>query len=322
MVLKIGDLITPGSNQLRFGSFDTVEIRMLSIINVDDTARVVINEYGSNFEKSKSDPLTIIEANKSICGSSRAKYFQLEDYMIKTGTSKSLPTIAEEKEELSVIERAVSVSPIKGSQGVPEVDISSQEEATQQDNQYLDWEIIQEEEGQKSDVTEIGMDRDKEADKEIVNMEINEEQITANTHYSVRLENVMTEETKFSLEKIKEQSEVWEKQAAKLCSSVAKNQKKGQDGWPEWKEVRQRKRLRDNGATQMRWLSKFIGIHNKIKYRREIILIKLLVLFRTISQDIKISTNENRIFGFEAEIRKFTKETFFEFILSWPIDIS
>jgi hypothetical protein len=52
-VLKIGDLITPGSNQLRFGSFDTVEIRMLSIINVDDTARVVINEYGSNFEKSK-----------------------------------------------------------------------------------------------------------------------------------------------------------------------------------------------------------------------------------------------------------------------------
>jgi len=52
------------------------------------------------------------------------------------------------------------------------------------------------------------MDRDKEADKEIVNMEINEEQIIANTHYSIRLENVMTEKTEFNLEKTKEQSEI------------------------------------------------------------------------------------------------------------------
>ena len=64
--LKTRDLIIPGSDQLRFGTFDTMEIRMLSSIHMDDSARVVINEYGSNFEKSKSDPLNTIEAKISM----------------------------------------------------------------------------------------------------------------------------------------------------------------------------------------------------------------------------------------------------------------
>lgn len=37
-----------------------------------------------------------------------------------------------------------------------------------------------------------------------------------------------------------------------MSSSVEKIQKNGQDEWLEWKEVRQSKRLRDNGATQIK----------------------------------------------------------------------
>jgi hypothetical protein len=47
-----------------------MEIKMLTSINVDESAQVVINEYGSNLKKYKLDPLTTIEANNSICESS------------------------------------------------------------------------------------------------------------------------------------------------------------------------------------------------------------------------------------------------------------
>jgi len=73
--LKIGDPIIAGSDQLRFDTFDTLEIKMLSSIHMDDSAQVVINEYGSNLEKSKSDPFATIEAKNSICDSSRSKFF-------------------------------------------------------------------------------------------------------------------------------------------------------------------------------------------------------------------------------------------------------
>lgn len=39
------------------------------------------------------------------------------------------------------------MSPIKGSQGAPEVDLSSQEEALQKVSQDIDWDLIQEEDG-------------------------------------------------------------------------------------------------------------------------------------------------------------------------------
>ena len=42
--LKIGDLIVPGFEQLRFGTFDNLELRMLSSIFVEDSSHTVINE--------------------------------------------------------------------------------------------------------------------------------------------------------------------------------------------------------------------------------------------------------------------------------------
>lgn len=101
---------------------------MLSSIIVVDSSHTVINEYGSNMQKSKHDPLTAIEAKNALHGCNRSEFFQLEDYMLKSGPSKGLSTIMEEKEENHTSDRTISMSPVKGSQGAPEVDISSQEE--------------------------------------------------------------------------------------------------------------------------------------------------------------------------------------------------
>jgi len=95
--------------------------------------------------------------------------------MTKTGPSKCLPVIEEEKEVLLEKERAVSVSPIKGSQGGPEVDISSQEDSTQKEAQDIDRELIQDEDGQNSEVIEIELDRDRDNDKDVSNLELSKE---------------------------------------------------------------------------------------------------------------------------------------------------
>jgi hypothetical protein len=243
--LKIGDLITPGSDQLIFGSFDTMEIKMLTSINVDESAQVVINEYGSNLKKYKLDPLTTIEAKNSICESSRPKFFRLEDYMIDSGPSKYLPTIEEEKEEPAMKERAISVSPIKGSQGGHEVDISSQEDCTQKENQDVDWELKQEEDGQNSYDIDMKLYKDREVVKETASMEKDKEDLATNTICPVRLGSVINDEEEYNRDG---DHEAWETQATKMNSS-AEIQEKGQDGWPTWKEVRQSKRLRDNGTS-------------------------------------------------------------------------
>lgn len=73
--LKIGDLIEPGSDQLRFGNFDHMEVRLLTSNHFDDTVRTVINEYGSNMEKFKSDPLATIEAKNALYGSNKNDIF-------------------------------------------------------------------------------------------------------------------------------------------------------------------------------------------------------------------------------------------------------
>lgn len=121
--------MVPGSDQLRFGNFDTLELRLISCITVNVNPQAVINEYGSNFVKYKQDPLVTIEAKNALHGSSKSEFFQIEDYIGKSGSSKSLPTILEDKEEDCGVIRATSTSPGKGSQGGPEVDLSSQEES-------------------------------------------------------------------------------------------------------------------------------------------------------------------------------------------------
>lgn len=64
---------------------------MLTSINLGDASRTVINEYGSNLEKFKSDPLGTIKAKNALYGSNRDDFFQLDNYMIKSSLVNVCP---------------------------------------------------------------------------------------------------------------------------------------------------------------------------------------------------------------------------------------
>ena len=114
---------------MRFGTFNTLEL-----------GKVTINEYGSNFMKYKQDPLVTIETKRALFENKKSDSFQLEDF----GSEKKLPTILEDMGP-TMVGRAISMSPVKGSQGGPKGDQSSQEEAQQK---------VQEGQEQLAEVTE------------------------------------------------------------------------------------------------------------------------------------------------------------------------
>jgi hypothetical protein len=213
---------------------------------VNESSHTVINEYGSNLQKSKHDPLTAIEAKNALHGCKKSEFFQLEDYMIKPGPSKSLPSILEEKEENHNTARAVSMSPTKGSQGAPEIDISSQEEIPHMGSQDIDWDLIQEEDGQKSEVDEVEIVNEKIREtNEEVNPVIMEVDKVANA-----VEIGITEIS--GLEGNQEQLNIWDKHVSALYVEAETGLKDNNSDWPEWKEVRQSKRIRDNGTSQVK----------------------------------------------------------------------
>lgn len=166
--------------------------------------------------------------------------------MIKSGPSKSLPSILEEKEENHNTARAVSMSPTKGSQGAPEIDISSQEEIPHMGSQDIDWDLIQEEDGQKSEVDEVEIVNEKIREtNEEVNPVIMEVDKVANA-----VEIGITEIS--GLEGNQEQLNIWDKHVFALYVEAEAGLKDNNSDWPEWKEVRQSKRIRDNGTSQVK----------------------------------------------------------------------
>lgn len=87
--------------------------------------------------------------------------------MIKSGPSKCLSTIIEDKKAIFDKERAISVSPVKGSHGGPKIELSSQEESMIKESQDIDWELIQKEDDHVSETTEMEVDENKSANKEV-----------------------------------------------------------------------------------------------------------------------------------------------------------
>ena len=64
--LSFDDFISPGGEHFTFGSFQNVEVKNLWKVETGDNSSTVINEYGSNWFKSKSDPLIAVEAKQAI----------------------------------------------------------------------------------------------------------------------------------------------------------------------------------------------------------------------------------------------------------------
>jgi len=64
--LSFDDFISPGGEHFTFGSFQNVEVKNLWKVETGDDSSMMINEYGSNWFKSKSDPLIAVEAKQAI----------------------------------------------------------------------------------------------------------------------------------------------------------------------------------------------------------------------------------------------------------------
>ena len=91
-------------------------------------------------------------------------------------------TIQENKEGESVQDRAVSISPAKGSQGAPEVDLSSQD---------IDWDLIQDENGRESEVTELEIGNGRTHDKRDEEMVIAKADMVVPSHEGEQVEEVI-----------------------------------------------------------------------------------------------------------------------------------
>jgi len=64
--LSFDDYISPGGEHFTFGSFQNVEIKNLWKVETGDNSSTIINEYGFNLFKSKSDPLVAVEAKNAL----------------------------------------------------------------------------------------------------------------------------------------------------------------------------------------------------------------------------------------------------------------
>jgi hypothetical protein len=128
----------------------------------------------------------------------------------------------EEEEEERNGQRVISMSPVKGSQGAPEIDLSSQEEVVQKENQDIDWDLIQEEDGQNSELFEMdvenerekGLDKSEQLDiseeKEMTTVEESQRKVTTKTRVNDKSELiVISEENKMS----SVEEDRWEKSA-------------------------------------------------------------------------------------------------------------
>jgi hypothetical protein len=110
-----------------FGNFEKVEIRKLSHMSFAENSFTVINEYGFSLFKSKFDPLAAIEAKTAMTKKTQVVLSLSLDRALVQSTcgqddsvkTKEISTLIEEAEEEMSKNRAISLSPPKGSQEAP-----------------------------------------------------------------------------------------------------------------------------------------------------------------------------------------------------------
>jgi hypothetical protein len=210
---------------------------------------VVINEYGSNFMKYKQDPLVSIEAKKAPFDSKRDDIFQFDYFIGKSRSTKKRSTIMEDKGE-EVMERAISMSPVKSSQGGPEVEMSSQEERHQKVSQDIDWDLIQKEDEQEAMVTVMAVDTvndDNNVKDSIQEASVDQDILAKETN---QLEGMFEKAQTDTVQGPVEELTAWENQANNLQAVMNKEQGVGKEEWSTWQDVRQSKRMRANGSFQ------------------------------------------------------------------------
>ena len=112
--LCFDDIISPGGGHFTFGSFQNVEIKNLWKIDTGDNSSTVINEYGTNMVKSKSDPLVAVEAKQALLSGQHSP--------LKTVQEELQPRVSSQEEQMAEAEDESS-----GKVSIPSPYISTQE---------------------------------------------------------------------------------------------------------------------------------------------------------------------------------------------------
>ncbi|CAN6312493.1 unnamed protein product [Urochloa humidicola] len=126
--LCFDDIISPGGEHYTFGTFQKVEIKQLWKMHLKENKSAVINEYGSNLYKYKSDPLAIIEAKQALFSTEKEKGQHLRLQTIQEEVDSSVDGKGQmESTENQDISNSFP-SPGRGTQEAPQVEWSSQED--------------------------------------------------------------------------------------------------------------------------------------------------------------------------------------------------
>jgi hypothetical protein len=149
--LDIGDLCIPGAEKLSFGNFDNAEISKLTCLTFTEGRSIAINEYGTNMYGGTFDSLAAIEAKRAILmgyANTETELKCLEKDQLSG--KKVLSPVMENKDKVTEVERAISMSPIHGTQEPPFI-VSSQEEAddtkiNEKGNNHINWDELSQDE--------------------------------------------------------------------------------------------------------------------------------------------------------------------------------
>jgi hypothetical protein len=131
------------------------------------------------------------------------------------------------------------------------VDLSSQEEARQKERQDIDWDLIKKEDGQISEIIEVEVDTGKHTEKGNTNIQaVKKEDLTSMEADQLKT-NVEQVQSDCLIEPVEEPN-AWDNHSSEVLSVTEAAQEADKDGWPKWQDVRQSKRLRDSGISQIK----------------------------------------------------------------------
>ncbi|CAO2145092.1 unnamed protein product [Urochloa humidicola] len=195
--LCFDDIISPGGEHYTFGTFQKVEIKSIWRMHLRENRSAIINEYGSNLYKYKSDPLVVLEAKQALFsnGENEKQQFYLHTIQedIEEETAGEITVEDTESQNANLFP-----SPSKGTQEAPAEEWSSQEEC-----KMLEEEQSKQKEQQKSSTS--GWEDEMVCTQDIQDGSLEEEEMVC-TQEAIPLEkDIMKEDGKEDDSLIQEQ---------------------------------------------------------------------------------------------------------------------
>ncbi|CAO2143049.1 unnamed protein product [Urochloa humidicola] len=164
------DLYSPGGQHWSFGTFQNMEVRNISRMEVGETKSVAINEYGTNLHRNKYDSLATFEAKLAMHSGKLENVSEKAEKGKTTCETQGAGEVVTMANEMvhQKDEELVSPSPTTGTQEAPVGDFSSQEDIPADPKQSSDMLDVQKESGNLIANKSEGLKSTDKPEKEVV----------------------------------------------------------------------------------------------------------------------------------------------------------